>query len=118
MITITGRVVDEEGRPMTNVKVVALANWMLTKTTSDAQPVDATTGRFTLKLESLDTGSATAAGSITPSFKVRVVDIVGRQLSTDREVFATETTHELNDITVLRAEAGGMERRDRRGSDL
>jgi phosphatidylserine/phosphatidylglycerophosphate/cardiolipin synthase-like enzyme len=108
MITVTGRVVDEEGRPLTNVKVVALANWMLTKTTTDAQPVDATTGQFTLELESLDTGSATAAGSITPSFNVRVVDVVGRQLSTDREVSATDTTHVLNDITVLRAEVEGL----------
>jgi len=107
MITVTGRVIDEEGRPMTNVMVVALGNSVLT---SDqvAKPVNVANGDFTLQIESLEAGQVTAAGSVTPSFHVRVVDLVGRQLSTDREVFATDPNINLNDITVLRAEAEGL----------
>ena len=39
---------------------------------------------------------------------MRVVDLVGRQLSSDTEVFLTEANHDLNDITVLRADAEGL----------
>ncbi|WP_421663273.1 hypothetical protein, partial [Nitrospira sp. BLG_2] len=49
MITITGRVVDEESRPMENVKVVALANWLLT--TDKAAKVEVIGGNFTLEFE-------------------------------------------------------------------
>ncbi|MET0164596.1 MAG: phospholipase D-like domain-containing protein [Vicinamibacterales bacterium] len=105
MITVTGRVVDEEGRPMTKVRVVALANWLLT--TDKANRADVDDGKFTLKIDSIQLES-TAAGSITPSLRVRVVDLVGRQLSSDREVFLTEANHDLNDITVLRADAEGL----------
>lgn len=107
MITVTGRVVDEEGRPLTNVKVVALGNSLLTSE-QVAKPVNVVNGQFTLQVESLEAGAATAAGSITPSFHVRVVDLVGRQLSSDREVFATEPNQDLNDFTVLRADAEGL----------
>lgn len=105
MITVTGRVVDEEARPMTHVKVLALANWLLT--TDKANQSDVIDGKFTLKIDSIEPGS-TAAGSITPSIRVRVVDFVGRQLSSDREVFLTQADHDLNDITVLRADAEGL----------
>lgn len=105
MITVTGRVVDEEVRPMTNVRVVALANWLLT--TDKANQAEVVDGKFTLEIDSIDV-EATAAGSITPSLQVRVVDLIGRQLSSDREVFLTEANIDLNNITVLRADAEGL----------
>jgi phosphatidylserine/phosphatidylglycerophosphate/cardiolipin synthase-like enzyme len=106
MITVAGRVVDEEVRPMNNVKVIALANWLLT--TDKATKVDVIVdGKFTLKFEPADV-PATAAGSITPSIRVRVVDLVGRQLSSDREVFLTQDNIDMNDITVLRADVEGL----------
>jgi phosphatidylserine/phosphatidylglycerophosphate/cardiolipin synthase-like enzyme len=105
MIKVTGRVVDEEVRPMNNVRVVALANWLLT--TDKATKVDVIDGRFTLEFEPADV-PATATGSITPSIRVRVVDLVGRQLSSDREVFLTQDNIDINDITVLRADLEGL----------
>lgn len=105
MIKVTGRVVDEEVRPMNNVKVVALANWLLT--TDKATKVDVIDGRFILEFDAADV-PATAAGSITPSIRVRVVDLVGRQLSSDREVFLTQDNIDMNDITVLRADVEGL----------
>lgn len=105
MIKVTGRVVDEEVRPMNNVRVVALANWLLT--TDKATKVDVVDGRFTLEFEPADVPT-TAVGSITPSIRVRVVDLVGRQLSSDREVFLTQDNIDMNDITVLRADVEGL----------
>ena len=105
MIKVTGRVVDEEVRPMNNVRVVALANWLLT--TDKATKVDVVDGRFTLEFEAADVPT-TAVGSITPSIRVRVVDLVGRQLSSDREVFLTQDNIDINDITVLRADVEGL----------
>lgn len=105
MITVSGRVIDEEARPMNNVRVVAFANWLLTSDkASQANVVD---GKFTFQLDSIEV-EATAAGSITPKLTVRVVDFVGRQLSSDREVFLTEANIDLNQITVLRADAEGL----------
>lgn len=43
-----------------------------------------------------------------PSFRVRVVDLVGRQLSLDKVVHGTAASHELNDITINRADAEGL----------
>jgi len=86
MITVTGRVLDEERKPLSSVKVVALGDWLLT---SDklAKPVAVDDGgRFTLKVESLEAVEAIEAGTIVPSFRVRVVDLVGRQLSLDKVV--------------------------------
>lgn len=105
MIKVTGRVVDEEVRPMNNVRVVALANWLLT--TDKATKVDVVDGRFTIEFEPADVPT-TAVGSITPSIRVRVVDLVGRQLSSDREVFLTQDNIDLNDITILRADVEGL----------
>ncbi len=109
MITITGRVIDEDARPMEFVKVVALANWLLT--TDKAAKVEVIGGNFTLEFEPGDVpirASETAAGSITPSIRVRVVDPVGRQLSSDREAFLTQDNIDMGDITVLRADAEGL----------
>lgn len=104
MITVTGRVIDEEARPMNNVRVVALANWLLT--TGKANQADVVDGKFTLKVDfQLE---ATAAGSLTPSLTVRVVDLIGRKLSSDRVVSLTRENLDLNDITVLHAEAEGL----------
>ncbi|MCM3874151.1 MAG: phospholipase D-like domain-containing protein [Pyrinomonadaceae bacterium] len=108
MITVTGRVVDEERRPMTSVKIVALGDWLLT---SDklAKPVAVDdVGRFTLNIESLEAVEAIEAGTIVPSFRVRVVDKVGRQLSLDKVVHGTAANHDLNDITINRADAEGL----------
>jgi len=108
MITVTGRVVDEERRPLSSVKVVALGDWLLT---SDklAKPVAVDDGgRFTLNVESLEAVAAIEAGTIVPSFRVRVVDLVGRQLSVDKVVHGTAASHDLNDITISRADAEGL----------
>src|SRR4029079_4048839 len=105
MITVTGRVIDEEARPLANVKVLALANWLLT--IDKATQSDVVDGKFTLNIDSIELES-TAAGSITPSIRLRVVDLIGGQLSADREVFLTQATHDVNDITVLRADAEGL----------
>lgn len=104
MITVTGRVIDEEARPMNNVRVVALGNWLLT--TGKANQADVVDGKFTLKVDfQLE---ATAAGSLTPSLTVRVVDLIGRKLSSDRVVSLTRENMDLNDITVLHADAEGL----------
>jgi phosphatidylserine/phosphatidylglycerophosphate/cardiolipin synthase-like enzyme len=108
MITVTGRVVDEERRPLSSVKVVALGDWLLT---SDklAKPVAVDDGgRFTLQVESLEAVEAIEAGTIVPSFRVRVVDPVGRQLSVDKVVHGTVASHDLDDITINRADAEGL----------
>ena len=47
-------------------------------------------------------------GSVTPSFSVRVVDLVGRQLSDDKTVFATDPNQDIGDIKVRRADKEGL----------
>ncbi len=108
MITVTGRVVDEQGTPVAGVQVVALGDWLLTSEKL-TKPLNVNNdGRFTLKIESVESVEAGEPGTIVPSFRVRVIDLIGRQLSDDKLVPGTAPTHDLNDITVHRTDKDGL----------
>ncbi|HKE60337.1 MAG TPA: phospholipase D-like domain-containing protein [Pyrinomonadaceae bacterium] len=108
MITVTGRVVDDQGTPMTDVQVVALGDWLLTSEKL-AKPLKVNNdGRFTLKVDNIEPGETGEPGTIISSFRVRVVDLIGRQLSDDQVVPGTADTHDLKDITVHRADKDGL----------
>jgi hypothetical protein len=73
MITVTGRVVDEHGNPLENLRVEARGDWLLT---SKQLAHDTTTnaGRFTLSVpEILD------FSEVPRAFHVRVLDATKRQ---------------------------------------
>lgn len=108
MISVIGRIVDENGLPLKNVKIVALADWFLTREhVTKPVPVDGD-GQFVLQIENIDPTDLAAIAPVVPSFRVRVIDAVGRQLSEERVLDATVLNHNLSDITVLRAEAEGL----------
>jgi phosphatidylserine/phosphatidylglycerophosphate/cardiolipin synthase-like enzyme len=107
MISVIGRVIDDANQPVTSVKVVALADWLLTDKPANSAKVDSA-GQFVLEVESIDPADAAAISPVVPSLRVRVVDRVGRQLSTDQVLDATVTNHNLGNITVNRAEAEGL----------
>lgn len=108
MISVIGRVIDEGGLPLKSVKVIALADWFLTKEkVTKPVPVDGN-GQFVLQIENIDPADAAAIAPVVPSFRVRVIDVVGRQLSEDKVLDATVLNHNLNNITLHRAEAEGL----------
>ena len=108
MITVTGRVVDEQGTPVAGVQIVALGDWLLTSEKLTKPLTVNNDGRFTLKIESVEAVEAGEPGTIVPSFRVRVIDLIGRQLSDDKLVPGTAPTHDLNDITVHRTDKDGL----------
>ena len=107
MISVIGRVIDEANQPVTSVKVMALANWLLTDRSANAAKVDSA-GQFVLEVENIDPADVAAISPVVPSLRVRVIDRVGRQLSTDQVLDATVTNHNLGNLTVNRAEAEGL----------
>jgi phosphatidylserine/phosphatidylglycerophosphate/cardiolipin synthase-like enzyme len=107
MISVIGRVIDEANQPLTSVKVVALADWLLTDKSAKAVKVDSA-GQFVLEVENIDPADVAALSPVVPSLRVRVLDRVGRQLSTDQVLDATVTNHNLGNLTVNRAEAEGL----------
>ena len=107
MISVIGRVIDEANQPVTSVKVIALADWLLTDKSANAVKVDSA-GQFVLEVENIDPADVAAISPVVPSLRVRVIDRVGRQLSTDQLLDATVANHNLGKITVNRAEAEGL----------
>ena len=108
MIRVIGKIIDEANQPLTKVKVIVLADWLLTADKgSKPVPVDGD-GQFVLELESIDPADAAAIAPVVPSFRVRVIDVVGRQLSEDKVLDGTVLNHNLENITVHRAEAEGL----------
>lgn len=107
MISVIGRVIDDANQPVTSVRVIALANWLLTDKPANAAKVDSA-GQFVLEVENIDPADIAAVSPVVPSLRVRVIDRVGRQLSTDQVLDATVTNHNLGNITVNRAEAEGL----------
>jgi phosphatidylserine/phosphatidylglycerophosphate/cardiolipin synthase-like enzyme len=108
MITVTGRVVDERNAPVTGVRVVALGDWLLTSENLTKPVAAGTDGKFRLDVESVDPVESVDAGTIIPTFRVRVVDRIGRQLSEDQLVSGTAASTDLHDIKVNRADAEGL----------
>jgi phosphatidylserine/phosphatidylglycerophosphate/cardiolipin synthase-like enzyme len=103
MITVTGRVVDEAGTPLEGVRVVALGDWLLTTEKLTKPFTVGKDGRFSLTIDGVE------GGAIVPSsFRVRVMDLVGRQLTEDKNVPGTVANHDLKDITVQRADKDGL----------
>jgi phosphatidylserine/phosphatidylglycerophosphate/cardiolipin synthase-like enzyme len=117
MITVTGRIVDELNAPVTGVQVVALGDWLLTRERLiEPIPVGDPGGKFKLEVESVDPVESIDVGTIIPTFRVRVIDRVGRQLSEDRLVPGTAPSHDLQDIRVNRADARGLVVTNRTGT--
>src|SRR6266498_4043852 len=90
MITVTGRVFDEQGTPVEGVQVVAFCDCLLTSEKLTKPLTVNNDGRFTLKIESVEAVEAGEPGTIVPSFRVRVIDLIGRQLSDDKLVPGTD----------------------------
>jgi hypothetical protein len=79
MISVIGRVIDDANQPITSVKVIALADWLLTDKPANAVKVDGA-GQFVLEVESIDPADAAAISPVVPSLRVRVVDRVSYRL--------------------------------------
>ena len=108
MITVTGRVVDELRKPVTGVQVIALGDWLLTSEKLVKPVTVDNDGRFTLKVENVEPVELGEPGGIVPSFRVRVLNSIGRQLSDDQVVSGTEPTTDLNEITVHQLDKDGL----------
>jgi phosphatidylserine/phosphatidylglycerophosphate/cardiolipin synthase-like enzyme len=108
MITVTGRVVDELHKPVTGVQVIALGDWLLTSEKLVKPVTVDNDGRFTLKVENVEPVELGEPGGIVPSFRVRVLNSIGRQLSGDQVVSGTEPTTDLNEITVHQLDKDGL----------
>jgi phosphatidylserine/phosphatidylglycerophosphate/cardiolipin synthase-like enzyme len=108
MITVTGRVVDEQNQPLESARVVAIGDWLLTSERLTKLTAVDGGGVFRLDVESLDPVESTDPGTIIPTFQVRVVDRVGRQLTEDKLLSGTAASHDLGDIKVNRADAEGL----------
>ena len=108
MITVTGRVVDELRNPVTGVQVIALGDWLLTSEKLVKPVTVDNDGRFTLKVENVEPVELGEPGGIVPSFRVRVLNSIGRQLSDDQVVSGTEPTTDLNEITVHQLDKDGL----------
>jgi hypothetical protein len=103
VISVTGRIVDEDGAVQANLTVEARGEWLLTTsrlagTTTDAE------GRFALQVrEILD------FAELPRPFQLRVTDITKRLVMADRELNGSVTNHDLGDITVRRADRFGLQ---------
>jgi hypothetical protein len=108
MITVTGRVVDEQHTPMTGVQVIALGDWLLTSEKLVKPVTVDNDGRFTLTGPKCRTSRAWRTWRIVPSFRVRVLNSIVAELSDDQVVSGTEPSTDLNEITVHRLDKDGL----------
>ena len=102
MITVNGRVVDDNGAPLGGVRVVAMGDWLLT-TDKLSKPfiTPSNTGQFTLNVANVE--------GVPSSFRVRFEDLIGRQVREDKELAGTIQNHDLNDVVVRHADKEGLE---------
>jgi phosphatidylserine/phosphatidylglycerophosphate/cardiolipin synthase-like enzyme len=101
-ITVTGRIVDENGAELTELTVEAVGDWLLTTERLKATETDEH-GRFKLEVpELLDITDQPRP------FRLRVLDITKRPLMKDRELAGDVPSQDLGDITVSRADAEGL----------
>ena len=105
MITVIGRVVDEAGFKMPNLRVEAFADWLLT-TQHLAEDVTDSDGQFVLQVKEI---LGAEADDIPRPFDIRVTDLsTKRALSKNRELNGVDKNQNVGDIRVNRAEAEGL----------
>lgn len=103
MINVTGRVVDETGLKMPNLRVEAVGEWLLTskKLAEDTTDVN---GNFLLEVPEI-----LGFDDIPRPFNLRVADrTTKRVLTKDRELNGVDKNQNIGDIKVNRAEAEGL----------
>jgi phosphatidylserine/phosphatidylglycerophosphate/cardiolipin synthase-like enzyme len=105
MITVIGRVVDEAGVKMPNLRVEAFADWLLTTQHLAEDETDGD-GQFVLQLQEI---LGAEADSIPRPFNIRVTDLTTKRvLSKNRELNGVDKNQNVGDIRVNRAEAEGL----------
>ena len=105
MITVIGRVVDEAGFKMPNLRVEAFADWLLT-TRRLAEDITDSDGQFVLQIQEV---LGVEADDIPRPFDIRVTDLTTKRvLSKNRQLNAVDQNQNIGDIAVNRAEAEGL----------
>ena len=101
---VSGRVVETEtGAALDDMRVIALGDWLLT-TEKLGEAKTENGGQFRLEIDGVN-----GTPLVPSSFRVRVVDVVGRPLTADIDVPGTVATHEMGDVKVAAADKDGLQ---------